>query len=109
MIGTTSLSPDAGAPDREPRRTSARRKNATDGFCDVLVIVTSVSVSLPSAPDPPRDGWVWAVTRTVAPPSDCSWVRLPYCVIVACGLPIVAPQSTWSCWVESQYTLRSIT
>ncbi len=50
MIGSTSLSPRAGVPNADPRRRSARRKDATVGSVEVFVIVTSVSASLVSAP-----------------------------------------------------------
>src|SRR6476469_4018759 len=75
---------------------SARRKNAT--VSDLLVMVTDADPGL---------------TATVAPTrvlgSACRAVRSAYRVIVACGFPWVAAQSTTSGVVDRQYTLRSTT
>ncbi len=102
--GSTSLSPESGSPAASPRRTSARRKNATDGVCEVFVTVTEVTRVPPTlAPD------VEAVTEIVALGRSWSPVKSAYWDIVACGFSTVAFQLTMSGCVESQYTLRSMT
>jgi len=100
----TWLSPEAGVLPL-PRRMSARRKKDT-AVLAVLVTVTVVTVSAPFGPEPPL---VFAVTLTELPGSECRAVRLPYWLIVACGLPRVEPQFTTSFWLDSQYTFRSTT
>src|SRR5262249_11677010 len=72
-IGRTSLSPPAGLPAAFPRRTSARRKTATVGLDDVVVIVTSVVVSASAVPA--GAACVVAVTEIDARPSLCSCCR----------------------------------
>src|SRR4051812_19116456 len=80
-----------GAPWR-----SARRKNAT--VSDRLVMVTDVD---------PRPDVAFASTWVLG--RVCNAVRSAYCVIVACGFPSGAAQSTTSGGVDRQYTLRSTT
>src|ERR1700754_22027 len=75
---------------------SARRKNAT--VSDLFVMVTDV---LP--------GREVAVASTRVFGSDRRADRSAYRVIVACGFPWVAAQSTTSAFVDRQYTLRSTT
>src|SRR5580693_8921294 len=110
VSGSTWLSPACAVPAAVPRRTSARRKNATAGFDDGLVIVTSVTTSSPSGP---RCGLVSADTWTGSDGSVCSAVMSAYWLcgepLSACGLPSVVSQSITSGWVDSQYTLRSTT
>src|SRR5262249_44776687 len=100
----SSLSPDSSVPPAVPRRTSARRKNATVGPVELFVIVTVVSRSAPAGP-----AWltVVAVAATVAGASPCSPVKFAYDLTDACGLPIVLFQLSTSPVVGSQYTLRS--
>src|SRR5271167_3670801 len=97
--GSSWLSPGDGAPAGDPRRTSARRKNATVAVLVSLVIVTLVAVSAPSGPG---CGCVVALTPSCAGPSVRSSRRSAYWLIVAPALPIVLDQSTMSGWVESQ-------
>src|SRR6266581_154262 len=85
----SSLSPDSSCPPAVPRRTSARRKKPTVGAAEVLVIVTVVARSAPSGP-------AW-------------WVVVAVAVTLPCGCPRVFDQFVTSCWVDSQYTLRSTT
>src|SRR5215813_13399051 len=64
-IGNTWLSPVCSEPSAWPRRTSARRKNATVGVDDVLVIVTTV------VSRPPGAGWLTSLAVTDADGRFC--------------------------------------
>src|SRR5215469_3474968 len=101
----SSLSPDCRPPVVVPRRTSARRKNAT-AEDDVFVIVTVVAVSAPSGPDCSAEVAVAEIAdagRLFRP------VRLAYADTVPTGWPSDLLQLTTSGVVDSQYTLRSMT
>src|SRR5580658_4570358 len=108
VIGSTSLSPEPAVPSGLPRRTSARRKNATAWFDDGFVIVTLVASRPPCA-----CGAVAAETCTGSDGRVCSAVMLAYWLsgdpLSACTAPSVVFQLSTSCWVDSQYTLRSTT
>ena len=95
----SSLSPDSSWPLAVPRRTSARRRNATVEL-EVLVIVTVVAqVARRRA----RPGWPsLAVAVTEDGGSVCRPVRFAYCETVPCGWPSVLDQFTTSGWVDSQ-------
>ncbi len=88
----TSLSPDCGVPEAEPRRRSVRRKKSTAEL-EVSVRVTSVTVSEPFGP-----GWLFdaAVAPTVPAGSEFSPWRSAYWVIVALSSPLVEDQLTTS-------------
>src|SRR5580692_6249339 len=100
----SSLSPGSSRPPAVPRRTSARSRNATADD-DVFLTVTVVARSAPSGP----------ACRTVAAVAEMDDVasvrsafRFAYVVITPAGLSSVLLQSVASCWVDSQYTLRSV-
>src|SRR6516162_3426358 len=88
----SSLSPDCRPPVAVPRRTSARRKNATVED-DVFVIVTVVATSAPAGPD-------WSADVAIAEIVDAGRlfrpVRLAYVLTVPTGLPKVLDQLTTS-------------
>src|SRR5215469_4534231 len=101
----SSLSPDCRPPVVVPRRTSARRKNAT-AEDDVFVIVTVVATSAPSGPDFSAEA---AVAETADAGRLLRPVRSAYADTVPTGWPSDLLQSTTSGVVDSQYTLRSMT